>query len=147
MPECYEQFVSTSLKLENHFKNMQDIEFTIENGKLYLLQTRNGKRTAQAALQIAVDMYNSGMITKEEALMQIEPGQLDSLLHPQFDKEDLKNAKKIGEGLPASPGAASGVVVFSVDFQQNCSDFYCWPWLPPSSFQRVPHSDGKRSIL
>ena len=115
MPECYEQFVSTSLKLENHFKNMQDIEFTIENGKLYLLQTRNGKRTAQAALQIAVDMYNSGMITKEEALMQIEPGQLDSLLHPQFDKEDLKNAKKIGEGLPASPGAASGVVVFSVD--------------------------------
>ena len=115
MPECYEQFVSTSLKLENHFKNMQDIEFTIENGKLYLLQTRNGKRTAQAALQIAVDMYNSGMISKEEALMQIEPGQLDSLLHPQFDKEDLKNAKKIGEGLPASPGAASGVVVFSVD--------------------------------
>ena len=115
MPDCYDQFVSTSLKLENHFKNMQDIEFTIENGKLYLLQTRNGKRTAQAALQIAVDMYNSGMITKEEALMQIEPGQLDSLLHPQFDKEDLKQANKIGEGLPASPGAASGVVVFSVD--------------------------------
>ena len=115
MPSVYEQFVSTSLKLENHFKNMQDIEFTIENEKLYLLQTRNGKRTAQAALQIAVDMYNSGMITKEEALMQIEPSQLDSLLHPQFDKEDLKKALKIGEGLPASPGAASGVIVFSVD--------------------------------
>ena len=115
MPSVYEQFVSTSLKLENHFKNMQDIEFTIENEKLYLLQTRNGKRTAQAALQIAVDMYNSGMISKEEALMQIEPSQLDSLLHPQFDKEDLKKALKIGEGLPASPGAASGVIVFSVD--------------------------------
>ena len=115
MPSVYEQFVSTSLKLEEHFKNMQDIEFTIENEKLYLLQTRNGKRTAQAALQIAVDMYNSGMITKEEALMQIEPSQLDSLLHPQFDKEDLGKAEKIGEGLPASPGAASGAVVFSVD--------------------------------
>ncbi len=115
MPSVYEQFVSTSLKLEKHFKNMQDIEFTIENEKLYLLQTRNGKRTAQAALQIAVDMYNSGMITKEEALMQIEPSQLDSLLHPQFDKEDLGKAEKIGEGLPASPGAASGAVVFSVD--------------------------------
>ena len=115
MPQVYEQFVNTSLKLENHFKNMQDIEFTIENEKLYLLQTRNGKRTAQAALQIAVDMYNSGMVSKEEALMQIEPGQLDSLLHPQFDKEDLKSAFKIGEGLPASPGAASGVVVFSVE--------------------------------
>ena len=115
MPSVYEQFVSTSLKLEEHFKNMQDIEFTIENEKLYLLQTRNGKRTAQAALQIAVDMYNSGMITKEEALMQIEPSQLDSLLHPQFDREDLGKAEKIGEGLPASPGAASGAVVFSVD--------------------------------
>ena len=115
MSSVYEQFVNTSLKLENHFKNMQDIEFTIENEKLYLLQTRNGKRTAQAALQIAVDMYNSGMISKEEALMQIEPSQLDSLLHPQFDKYDLKQAIKIGEGLPASPGAASGAVVFSVE--------------------------------
>lgn len=115
MPQVYEQFVNTSQKLENHFKNMQDIEFTIENEKLYLLQTRNGKRTAQAALQIAVDMYNSGMVTKEEALMQIEPAQLDSLLHPQFDKAALKEAIKIGEGLPASPGAASGVVVFSVE--------------------------------
>lgn len=115
MPKVYEQFIDTSLKLEQHFKNMQDIEFTIENEKLYLLQTRNGKRTAQAALQIAVDMYNSGMITKEEALLQIEPSQLDSLLHPQFDKESLNKAIKIGEGLPASPGAASGVVVFNVD--------------------------------
>ena len=115
MPEVYNQFVQLSQKLEKHFKNMQDIEFTIENKKLYLLQTRNGKRTATAALQIAIDMYNEGMITKEEALMQIEPSQLDVLLHPQFDQEALKNAKKVGEGLPASPGAASGKVVFSVD--------------------------------
>ncbi len=115
MPDVYKQFVELSQKLENHFKNMQDIEYTIENGKLYLLQTRNGKRTAPAALQIAVDMYNSGLITKEEALMQIEPQQLNDLLHPQFDMEALSKAKKIGEGLPASPGAASGMVVFSVD--------------------------------
>ena len=115
MPEVYKQFVELSQKLEKHFKNMQDIEFTIENEKLYLLQTRNGKRTATAALQIAIDMYNEGMITKEEALMQIEPAQLDVLLHPQFDKESLAQAKKVGEGLPASPGAASGKVVFSVD--------------------------------
>lgn len=115
MPEVYEQFINTSLSLEKHFKNMQDIEFTIENEKLYLLQTRNGKRTAQAALKIAVDMFNSSMITKEEALMQVEPSQLDSLLHPQFDKESLSHALKIGEGLPASPGAASGIVVFNVE--------------------------------
>ena len=115
MPEAYQQFVSLAQTLEKHFKNMQDIEFTIENGKLYLLQTRNGKRTATAALQIAIDMYNEGMISKEEALMQIEPAQLDVLLHPQFDKELLQKAKAIGSGLPASPGAASGEVVFSVE--------------------------------
>ncbi len=115
MPEAYKQFVELSQKLEKHFKNMQDIEFTIENGKLYLLQTRNGKRTATAALQIAIDMVNDKMISKEEALMQIEPSQLDSLLHPQFNQEALKIAKKVGEGLPASPGAASGEVVFSVE--------------------------------
>ena len=115
MPDTYNQFVELSQKLEKHFKNMQDIEFTIEEGKLYLLQTRNAKRTAQAALQVAVDMYNSGMITKEEALMQIEPNQLDSLLHPQFDMEALKKATPISHGLPASPGAACGQVVFTVD--------------------------------
>ena len=115
MPEVYDQFVDLSQKLEKHFKNMQDIEFTIEDRKLYLLQTRNAKRTAQAALQVAVDMYNSGMVTKEEALMQIEPQQLDSLLHPQFDQGSLKKAKVIAEGLPASPGAACGQVVFNVD--------------------------------
>ena len=115
LPDAYKQFVELSQKLENHFKDMQDIEFTIENGKLYLLQTRSGKRTAQAALKIAVDMYESGMIDKERALLLVQPNQLDSLLHPQFDPTALKAAKKIGEGLPASPGAACGKVVFSVD--------------------------------
>ena len=115
LPEAYQQFVDVSTKLEQHFKDMQDIEFTIENGKLYLLQTRNGKRTAQAALRIAVDMYESGMITKEKAIMLVGPNQLDTLLHPQFDQKALKTAKKIGEGLPASPGAACGKVVFDVD--------------------------------
>lgn len=115
LPEAYKQFVELSQKLENHFKDMQDIEFTIENGKLYLLQTRSGKRTAQAALRIAVDMYESGMIDKERALLLVQPSQLDSLLHPQFDPTALKAAKRIGEGLPASPGAACGKVVFSVE--------------------------------
>lgn len=115
MPESYQQFVDLSQKLEQHFKDMQDIEFTIENGKLYLLQTRGGKRTAQAALKIAVDMVESGMLSKEKALMLVRPEQLDNLLHPQFDPKALKTAKKVGEGLPASPGAACGQVVFNVE--------------------------------
>ena len=115
MPSVYKQFVELSLKLESHFKDMQDIEFTIENEKLYLLQTRNGKRTAHAALRIAVDMFESGMITKEQALMLVQPQQLDNLLHPQFDQTDLKNSKVVGEGLPASPGAACGQIVFNVN--------------------------------
>ena len=114
MPEVYEQFVETSQKLENHFKDMQDIEFTIENKKLYLLQTRNGKRTAQAALRVAVEMYESGMIDMERAIMLVEPKMLDNLLHPQFDVESLKNACVVGEALPASPGAAAGQIVFNV---------------------------------
>ena len=114
MPEVYEQFAELAKKLENHFQDMQDIEFTIENNKLYLLQTRSGKRTAQAALRIAVEMYEEGKITKERALMLVQPQQLDTLLHPQFDAEALKKAKKIGEGLPASPGAATGQVIFNV---------------------------------
>lgn len=114
MPKAYEQFVSLSQKLEYHFKDMQDIEYTIEDEKLYLLQTRSGKRTAQAALRIAVEMYESGMISKEEALMLVQPQQLDNLLHPQFDQNDLKAALIIGEGLPASPGAACGKIVFNV---------------------------------
>lgn len=115
MPAVYDEFVELSEKLENHYKDMQDIEFTIEDNKLYLLQTRSGKRTAQAALRIAVDMFEEGMITKEEALMLVQPEQLDNLLHPQFDPEALKKAEKIGEGLPASPGAATGKVVFNVE--------------------------------
>ena len=115
MPKAYAQFVKLSKKLENHFNDMQDIEFTIENEKLYLLQTRSGKRTAQAALRIAVEMFEDGMITKEQALMLVQPSQLDNLLHPQFDVEALKKAKAVGEGLPASPGAASGQIVFNVD--------------------------------
>jgi pyruvate,orthophosphate dikinase len=115
MPEAYKQFVELSQKLEKHFRDMQDIEFTIENGKLFLLQTRSGKRTAQAALRVAVEMFESGMINKEAALMLVQPSQLDNLLHPQFDPAALKAAKRIGEGLPASPGAACGKVVFNVE--------------------------------
>lgn len=115
MPNVYHQFVDLAAKLENHFKDMQDIEFTIENGKLYLLQTRSGKRTAHAALRIAVEMYECEMITKEQAIMLVQPQQLDSLLHPQFDQKIIKNAKIIGSGLPASPGAASGQIVFNVN--------------------------------
>ena len=115
MPEVYAQFVDISQKLEKHYRDMQDMEFTIENGKLYMLQTRNGKRTAQAALKIAVDLVDEGMITEEEAVLRVEPQQLDSLLHPQFDAAALKAATVIGKGLPASPGAACGQVVFTAE--------------------------------
>ena len=115
MPEVYEQFKSIANKLENHYKDMQDMEFTIENGKLYMLQTRNGKRTAAAALKIAVDLVDEGMITEEEAVLRVEPKQLDALLHPMFDAKALKAAKVIGSGLAASPGAACGQVVFSAE--------------------------------
>lgn len=94
---------------------MQDIEFTIEDNKLYLLQTRSGKRTAQAAIKIAIDMHNEGLISKEEALLLLQPAQLDDLLHPHFEVEALKAAKPIGQGLPASPGAATGEVAFTVE--------------------------------
>lgn len=111
----YEQFVAIADKLEKHYRDMQDMEFTIENGKLYMLQTRNGKRTAKAALKIAVDLVNEGMLTEQEALMKIEPKQLDALLHPQFDAAALKAAQPIGKALPASPGAASGIVAFTAE--------------------------------
>ncbi|HBP26084.1 MAG TPA: pyruvate, phosphate dikinase, partial [Acholeplasmatales bacterium] len=114
LPQAFDQFVDAANKLESYFKDMQDIEFTIENGKLYLLQTRNAKRTAQAALRIAVEMFDEGMVDKNKALMLVQPQQLDTLLHPQFDPKALKAAKVIGEGLPASPGAACGQVVFHV---------------------------------
>ncbi len=115
MPEVYNQFAQIADKLEKHYKDMQDMEFTIENGKLYMLQTRNGKRTAAAALKIAVDLVDEGMISEEEAVLRVEPKQLDSLLHPQFDAAALKKAEVIGKGLAASPGAACGRVVFSAE--------------------------------
>ena len=113
MPEVYKQFVEVATRLENHYKDMQDMEFTIEDGKLFMLQTRNGKRTAAAALKIAVDLVDEGMISEEEAVLRVEPKQLDSLLHPQFDAAALKKAQAIGKGLAASPGAACGRVVFT----------------------------------
>ncbi len=115
MPEAYDTFTKICEKLETHYKNMQDMEFTIERGKLFMLQTRNGKRTAAAALKIACDMFDEGMITKEEALMMVEPKQLDSLLHPRFDDGKLKAAKPIASALPASPGAACGQIVFTAE--------------------------------
>ena len=114
-PEAYKQFVECAHKLENHFKDMQDMEFTIESGKLFFLQTRNGKRTANAALKIAVDLVEEGMIDEKEAVLRVEPNQLDQLLHPNFDTTALKAAKVVAKGLAASPGAAAGKVVFTAD--------------------------------
>ena len=115
MPDVYQQFVDISTRLEQHYKDMQDMEFTIENGKLYMLQTRNGKRTAQAALKVAVDLVDEGICTKEEAVLKVEPQQLDALLHPTFKPEALKAATPIATGLPASPGAACGAVYFTAE--------------------------------
>ncbi|SCZ77146.1 pyruvate, phosphate dikinase [Acidaminobacter hydrogenoformans] len=115
MPEVYKQFIEISKKLETHYKDMQDIEFTIERGKLFMLQTRNGKRTAPAAVNIAVDLVEEGLIDEETAIMRLEPDQIDQLLHPTFDEVDLANAKEIAKGLPASPGAACGQVFFSAE--------------------------------
>nr|WP_207669598.1 pyruvate, phosphate dikinase [Marinisporobacter balticus] len=113
MPKVYEEFVRVANLLENHYKDMQDIEFTIEKGNLYLLQTRNGKRTAPAAIHAAVDMVNEGLIDKETAIMRVEPNQLDQLLHPTFEENAMKAAEKITTGLPASPGAATGKIYFN----------------------------------
>ncbi len=115
MPEVYEQFQKICNTLENHYKDMQDMEFTIEDKHLYMLQTRNGKRTAAAAIKIACDLIDEGMITEEQALMQIDPKTLDALLHPQFDAAALKKAAPIGKALPASPGAATGKIVFTAE--------------------------------
>ena len=114
-PEAYNQFVQVCKTLENHYRDMQDMEFTVENGKLYMLQTRNGKRTAKAALKIACDLVDEGMRTEQEAVLMIDPRNLDTLLHPQFDAAALKKANPIGKGLAASPGAACGQVVFSAE--------------------------------
>ncbi len=113
MPEVYKEFARIAKTLENHYKDMQDMEFTIENGKLFMLQTRNGKRTATAALKIAVDLVNEGMLTKEEALLKVEPKQLDSLLHPMFNSDALKKGEVIATGLAASPGAGAGKIYFN----------------------------------
>ncbi len=115
MPEAYAQFVDICDKLEKHYRDMQDMEFTIEDKKLYMLQTRNGKRTAAAALQIAVDLVHEGMISEAEAVCMVDPKQLDALLHPQFDAKALKAATPIGSALPASPGAACGRIVFTAE--------------------------------
>ena len=115
MPDCYEQFMSLAMKLENHYRDMQDMEFTIQEGKLFFLQTRNGKRTAQAALQIACDLVDEGMITEEEAVCRIEAKSLDQLLHPTFNKDALAQGQVIGSALPASPGAAAGKVYFTAE--------------------------------
>ena len=114
-PEAYKQFVEVCQTLENHYHDMQDMEFTVENGKLYMLQTRNGKRTAAAALKIACDLVDEGMITEKQAVAMIDPRNLDTLLHPQFDPAALKKATPVATALPASPGAACGTIVFSAD--------------------------------
>ena len=119
--KSYNEFMDIAKKLEEHYKDMQDMEFTIEHGKLYILQTRNGKRTANAALKIAVDMEKEGLISKEEAILKVEPKQLEQLLHPNFDQAKLKTAKVIAKGLPASPGAGTGKVVFSAEKAQELS--------------------------
>lgn len=113
MPEVYKEFHETAEKLEKHYKDMQDLEFTIENGKLFLLQTRNGKRTAHAAVNVAVDLVNEGLKTKEEALLMVEPNALDQLLHPTFSDKALKESKPLAKGLAASPGAAKGYISFN----------------------------------
>ena len=122
MPEVYVQFMDIATKLEQHYKDMQDMEFTIENGKLYFLQTRNGKRTANAALRIAVDMVDEGLLTIDEALLRVEPKQLDQLLHPAFDPKALKATKALGKGLPASPGAGAGKVYFTAEDAKAAAD-------------------------
>ena len=114
-PEAFKQFKDVCQRLENHYRDMQDMEFTVEHGKLFMLQTRNGKRTAQAALKIACDLVDEGMITDEEAVLMIDPRNLDTLLHPQFDAKALKAATPVGKALPASPGAACGKIVFTAE--------------------------------
>ena len=115
LPECYKEFIEIAHRLENHYKDMQDMEFTIQEGKLYFLQTRNGKRTAPAAIKIACDLVDEGMITPEEAVLRIDAKSLDQLLHPMFDQEALAHGEVIGEALPASPGAAAGKIYFTAE--------------------------------
>ena len=120
-PEAFKQFTEVCATLENHYRDMQDMEFTVEHGKLYMLQTRNGKRTAQAALKIACDLVDEGMRTEQEAVLMIDPRNLDTLLHPQFDAKALKSATPMGKGLGASPGAACGKIVFTAEDAETCN--------------------------
>ena len=122
LPKCYEQFMDIANRLEDHYRDMQDMEFTSQEGKLFVLQTRNGKRTAQAAIQIACDLVDEGRITPEEAVLRIEAKSLDQLLHPTFDAEQLKKGEKIGQALPASPGAAAGKVYFTAEDAKNAHE-------------------------
>ncbi len=122
MPAVYDEFMAIANKLEQHYKDMQDMEFTIEDKKLYILQTRNGKRTAHAALRIAVELVEEKMITEEEAIMKVDPKQLDQLLHPAFDEQSLSDAKVIAKGLPASPGAAAGKIYFTAEDAKEAND-------------------------
>jgi pyruvate,orthophosphate dikinase len=119
MPAVYEEFLKISDRLERHYHDMQDMEFTIEHNKLWMLQTRTGKRTALAAVKIAVDMVNEGLIAKEEALLRVDPNQIDQFLHPRFDPVEVEKAKFDGRllatGLNASPGAATGIAIFDAD--------------------------------
>ncbi len=122
LPECYQQFMDIANRLEDHYRDMQDMEFTIQEGKLFFLQTRNGKRTAQAAIKIACDLVDEGRITPEEAVLRIDAKSLDQLLHPTFDVEELKKGEKIGQALPASPGAAAGKVYFTAEDAKNAHE-------------------------
>src|SRR5581483_11174709 len=115
MPEVYEQLRTITSNLEQHYRDVQDFEFTIQEGKLYMLQTRNGKRTGPAAVRIATDMVEEGLITRQEAVLRVDPQQLDQLLHPVLDPASKKKLDRIATGLPASPGAAVGTVVFTAD--------------------------------
>ena len=147
MPDVYNQFVSIAKKLENHYRDMQDMEYTIERGKLYMLQTRNGKRTAAAALKIAVDLVREGMISEEEAVLKVEPKQLDALLHPQFDPVVLRASKPIAKGLPASPGAACGQIFFNAADATAAAKNGLKPLLvrletSPEDIEGMNHSEG-----
>jgi pyruvate,orthophosphate dikinase len=148
MPHVHQQFVDVSQRLETHYKDMQDIEFTIENEQLYILQTRNGKRTANAAIHIAVDLVEEGVITKEEAVMNVEVKSIDQLLHPNFDKTALDHASVISKlGLPASPGAASGKIVFSaetakIQFEQGESVILMRPETSPEDIEGMVASEA-----
>ena len=122
MPNCYQEFLNICNTLEKHYKDMQDMEFTIENGKLYMLQTRNAKRTGTSAIKVALDMIEEGLITKEEAILRVEPNLLEQLLHPIFDEEELTNQIKVASGLPASPGCATGKLYFNTDDLKQAKD-------------------------